>query len=111
MHYMGLANHSTYAATKAALRSYVRTWAAEFKDSGIRANTLSPGVVDTPILDSQASTPEQAAEIRRSYAAYTPMLRLADPEELAAAALFLASDESSFMTSSDMVVDGGISNI
>ena len=77
MHYMGLANHSTYAATKAALRSYVRTWAAEFKDSGIRANTLSPGVVDTPMLDSQASTPEQAAAIRQGYAAYTPMLRLA----------------------------------
>jgi NAD(P)-dependent dehydrogenase (short-subunit alcohol dehydrogenase family) len=111
MHYMGLANHSTYAASKAALRSYSRTWAAEFKDSGIRANTLSPGVVDTPILDSQASTPKQAAEIRRGYAAYTPMLRLADPEELAAAALFLASDESSFMTGSDMVVDGGISNV
>ena len=46
MHYMGLANHSTYAATKAALRSYPRTWAAEFKDSGIRANPLIPGVVD-----------------------------------------------------------------
>ncbi len=110
MHTMGLANHSTYAATKAALRSYSRTWAAEFKDSGIRANTLSPGVVDTPMLDSQASTPEQAAEIRRGYANYTPMLRLAQPEELANAALFLASDESSFMTGSDMVVDGGISN-
>ena len=74
MHYMGLANHSTYAATKAALRSYARTWAAEFKDSGIRANTLSPGVVDTPMIDSQASTPEQAAAIRQGYAAYTPML-------------------------------------
>jgi NAD(P)-dependent dehydrogenase (short-subunit alcohol dehydrogenase family) len=111
MHTMGLANHSTYAATKAALRSYSRTWAAEFKDSGIRANTLSPGVVDTPMLDSQATTPEEAAAIRKRYANYTPMLRLAQPEELANAALFLASDESSFMTGSDMVVDGGISNI
>ncbi|HSZ51131.1 MAG TPA: SDR family oxidoreductase [Caulobacteraceae bacterium] len=111
MHYMGLANHSTYAATKAALRSYSRTWAAEFKDSGIRVNTLSPGVVDTPMLDSQATTPQEAAEIRRGYAAYTPMLRLAHPDELAAAALFLASDESSFMTGSDMVVDGGVSNV
>jgi NAD(P)-dependent dehydrogenase (short-subunit alcohol dehydrogenase family) len=111
MHDMGLANHSTYAATKAALRSYSRTWAAEFKDSGIRANTLSPGVVDTPMLDSQATTPEEAAAIRQGYAAYTPMLRLAHPDELAAAALFLASDESSFMTGSDMVVDGGISNV
>jgi len=111
MHYMGLANHSTYAATKAALRSYSRTWAAEFKDSGIRANTLSPGVVDTPMLDSQATTPEEAVAIRKGYAAYTPMLRLGRPEELANAALFLASDESSFMTGSDMVVDGGVSNV
>ena len=111
MHYMGLANHSTYAATKAALRSYSRTWAAEFKDNGIRANTLSPGVVDTPMLDSQATTPEEAAAIREGYANYTPMLRLGQPEELANAALFLASDESSFMTGSDMVVDGGVSNV
>jgi NAD(P)-dependent dehydrogenase (short-subunit alcohol dehydrogenase family) len=111
MHYMGLPNHSTYAATKAALRSYSRTWAAEFKDSGIRANTLSPGVVDTPMLDSQAATPEEATAIREGYINRAPMLRLAQPEELANAALFLASDESSFMTGSDMVVDGGISNI
>ena len=111
MHYMGLANHSAYAATKAALRSYSRTWAAEFKDSGIRANTLSPGVVDTPMLDDQAATPEAAAAIRQGYTAYTPMLRLAHPDELANAALFLASDESSFMTGSDMVVDGGVSNV
>jgi hypothetical protein len=98
MHYMGLANHSAYAATKAALRSFARTWAAEFKDSGIRANTLSPGVVNTPMLDDQASSPEHAAEIRRGYTAYAPMLRLAQPDEIANAALFLASDESSFMT-------------
>jgi NAD(P)-dependent dehydrogenase (short-subunit alcohol dehydrogenase family) len=111
MHYMGLPNHSTYAATKAALRSYCRTWAAEFSDSGIRANTLSPGVVDTPMLDSQASTAAEAAAIREGYTDITPMERLARPEELANAALFLASDESSFMTGSDMVVDGGISNV
>jgi NAD(P)-dependent dehydrogenase (short-subunit alcohol dehydrogenase family) len=111
MHYMGLANHSTYAATKAAVRSYVRTWAADFKDSGIRANLLSPGPVDTPIMDSQATTPEEAAAIRQGYANYTPIKRLGRPDELAAAALFLASDESSFMTGSDMVVDGGVSNV
>jgi NAD(P)-dependent dehydrogenase (short-subunit alcohol dehydrogenase family) len=111
MHYMGLPNHSAYAATKAAVRSYSRTWAAEFSGSGIRANTLSPGVVDTPMLDSQAATPEEAAAIREGYANYAPMRRLAEPEELASAALFLASDESSFMTGSDMVVDGGVSNV
>jgi NAD(P)-dependent dehydrogenase (short-subunit alcohol dehydrogenase family) len=111
IHYMGLANHSTYAATKAALRSYVRTWAAEFKDNGIRANLLSPGPVPTPLMDAQANTPEEAVALRNGYAAYVPMLRLGRPEELAAAAVFLASDESSFMTGSDMLVDGGISNI
>ncbi len=117
MHYMGLANHSVYAATKAALRSYVRTWAAEFKDGGIRANTLSPGVVDTPMLADQAASPdnpttaEQAAAIRAGYIDYTPMGRLGDADELASAAVFLASDESSFMTGSDMVVDGGVSNV
>jgi NAD(P)-dependent dehydrogenase (short-subunit alcohol dehydrogenase family) len=117
MHYMGLANHSAYAATKAALRSYVRTWAAEFKGSGIRANTLSPGIVDTPMLADQAATPDkanspdEAAAIREGYRNYTPMLRLGHADELANAALFLASDESSFMTGSDMVVDGGVSNV
>jgi NAD(P)-dependent dehydrogenase (short-subunit alcohol dehydrogenase family) len=93
------------------VRSYVRTWAADFKDSGIRANLLSPGPVDTPIMDSQATTPEEAAAIRQGYANYTPIKRLGRPDELAAAALFLASDESSFMTGSDMVVDGGVSNV
>src|SRR5215831_9321283 len=81
MHYMGLANHSTYAATKAAVRSYVRTWAAEFKDNGIRANLLSPGPVDTPIMDSQATTAAEAAALRKMYANYTPMLRIGRPEE------------------------------
>ena len=111
MHDMGLANHSAYAASKAALRSYVRTWAAEFKDSGIRANTLSPGVIDTPMLDDQANSPEHAAEIRQRYIAYTPIGRLGHPDEMAAAALFLASEESSFMTGSDMLVDGGVANV
>jgi len=77
----------------------------------IGGNTLSPGVVDTPMLDSQATTREEAIAIREGYASYAPMLRLARPDELANAALFLASDESSFMTGSDMVVDGGISNV
>ena len=107
---MGLVDFELFRG-RPALCSYVRTWAAEFKDSGIRANTLSPGVVDRPMLDDQAHSPEHAAEIRRGYTAYTPMLRLAPPDELANAALFLASDESSFMTGADMVVDGGVSNV
>jgi NAD(P)-dependent dehydrogenase (short-subunit alcohol dehydrogenase family) len=111
IHYMGLANHSAYAGAKAALRSFVRTWAAEFRDSGIRANLLSPGPIPTPIMEGQASSPEELAALHKHYASYVPMLRLGRPEEQAAAAVFLASDESSFMTGSDMLVDGGISNI
>ncbi|MDP9079485.1 MAG: SDR family oxidoreductase [Bacteroidota bacterium] len=111
MHYMGLANHSAYAGAKAALRSFVRTWAAEFKDNGIRANLLSPGPFPTAIMEGQAETPEELAALHLHYANYVPMLRLGRVEEAAAAAVFLGSDESSFMTGSDLVVDGGISNI
>lgn len=110
-HYMGLPNHSTYSGAKAAIRSFVRTWAAEFKDSGIRANLLSPGPIPTPIMDAQANSPEELEALHKHYASYVPMLRLGRPEELAAAAVFLGSDESSFMTGSDMLVDGGISNV
>ena len=62
--YMGFPNHSTYSATKAAVRAYARTWTAEFKDRGIRVNTLSPGPVDTPIIDGQADTKEGADKLR-----------------------------------------------
>ncbi|CAM4408820.1 NAD(P)-dependent dehydrogenase, short-chain alcohol dehydrogenase family [Pedobacter westerhofensis] len=110
-HYMGLPNHSTYAGAKSALRSFVRTWAAEFKDNGIRANLLSPGPVPTPIMDAQAKTPEELKALHEHYAAYVPMLRLGRPDEIAGAAVYLASDESAFMTGSDMLIDGGISNV
>ena len=92
MHVMGIPGHTTYAATKAALRSYARTWAAEFKDRGIRVNTLSPGVTDTPILDSQVSTPEEREALVNMYLSMIPIGRLARAEEIASEALFLASD-------------------
>jgi NAD(P)-dependent dehydrogenase (short-subunit alcohol dehydrogenase family) len=75
---------------------------------GIRVNTLSPGATDTPIIDGQFSTKEQADAAKASFAAATPMGRLGRPEELAAAALFLASDDSSFITGIDLQVDGGL---
>jgi NAD(P)-dependent dehydrogenase (short-subunit alcohol dehydrogenase family) len=67
--YVGIRGYSTYSATKAALRSYVRTWTREFNDRGIRFNTLSPGPIDTPIMDGQADSPQEADEIRAAFAA------------------------------------------
>lgn len=111
MHVMGIPGHTTYAATKAALRSYARTWAAEFKDRGIRVNTLSPGVTDTPILDSQSTTPEERQALVRVYLSMIPVSRLARAEEMANAALFLASDQSSYMTGADLMNDGGVGQV
>jgi len=108
MHVMGIPGHTTYAATKAALRSYARTWAAEFKNRGIRVNTLSPGVTDTPILDSQS---EGREDLVKMYLSMIPVGRLARAEEIAAAALFLASDQSSYMTGADLMDDGGIGQV
>lgn len=102
MHYLGNPGHSAYAATKAAVRSLSRTWAAELKGRGIRVNTLSPGVTETPMLSAQDDA------MRRMYTSMTPMGRIGFPEEIASAALFLASSESSFSTGTDLVVDGGI---
>jgi NAD(P)-dependent dehydrogenase (short-subunit alcohol dehydrogenase family) len=104
----GLQAHGVYGATKAAVRSFARTWTTELKDRGIRVNTLSPGATDTPIIDGQFSTKEQADAAKASFAAATPMGRLGRPEELAAAALFLASNDSSFITGIDLQVDGGL---
>lgn len=108
MHLMGIPGHTAYAATKAALRSYVRTWAAEFKDRGIRVNMLSPGVTDTPILDAQSATRE---DLVKMYQSMVPLGRLARAEEMASAALFLASGESSYMTGADLMNDGGIGQV
>jgi NAD(P)-dependent dehydrogenase (short-subunit alcohol dehydrogenase family) len=104
----GLPAHGVYGATKAAVRSFARTWTTELKDRGIRVNTLSPGATDTPIIDGQFATKEQADAARASFASATPMGRLGRPEELAAAALFLASNDSSFITGIDLQVDGGL---
>lgn len=103
----GDAGASVYNASKAALRSLVKTFATELLSRGIRVNTLSPGPIDTPIIQSQASTPEAVEEFRAYAASVVPMKRMGRPEEVAAAALFLASDESSFSTGTEIRVDGG----
>jgi NAD(P)-dependent dehydrogenase (short-subunit alcohol dehydrogenase family) len=109
--YVGVNGYSTYSATKAAIRSYTRTWTREFNDRGIRFNTLSPGPVDTPMMDGQADSPEAAAEIKATFAAAIPLNRVGRPEEIAAAALFLASDDSSFVAGAELSVDGGFAQV
>ena len=101
----GIPMYSTYSATKAALRSFVRTWTAEFAGQGIRANMVSPGPIEPPLLDAQFGPKVGAMKDR--FIAMTPMQRIGRPEEIASAVLFLASDESSFITGVDLPVDGG----
>jgi NAD(P)-dependent dehydrogenase (short-subunit alcohol dehydrogenase family) len=109
--YAGVPGYTTYSATKAALRSYTRTWTREFNDRGIRFNTLSPGPIDTPIMDGQADSPEGADAIRAAFTAAIPLNRMGRPEEIASAALFLASDDSSFVAGAELSVDGGMAQV
>ena len=104
---LGVPGNTTYSATKAALRSYVRTWTREFTDRGIRFNTLSPGPIDTPMIDS-TSDPDAT---RAQFVAAIPLNRMGRPEEIAAAALFLASDEASFVAGAELSVDGGMAQV
>ncbi|MFH9070044.1 SDR family oxidoreductase [Streptomyces alboflavus] len=100
-----------YAASKAATRSFARTWANELKGRGIRVNAVTPGPTDTPGLSGLAPDPEQAAGLRQHLAAQVPLGRLARPEEIAAAVVFLASEQSSFVTGSSLYVDGGLNQV
>jgi NAD(P)-dependent dehydrogenase (short-subunit alcohol dehydrogenase family) len=108
---MGIPMYTTYGATKAAMRSFARSWAMELKERGVRVNTLSPGATDTPIIDGQFKTKEEVAGAKKMFAEKTPLGRIGRPEELAAAALFLACDDSSYATGIDLVVDGGMTQV
>ena len=94
-----------YGATKAAIRNFVRAWTVELKDRRIRSNVLSPGPTDTPIVDQQ---PQDAIA---TIVSTIPMGRMGQPDEIAKAALFLASDDSSFVTGIELFVDGGRAQI
>jgi len=101
---------SIYSATKAAIRNFARTWALDLQGTGIRVNVLSPGATVTPGLEGLA-TGEARHALFNTMKAQTPLGRLADPGETASVALFLASDESSFMTGSEVFVDGGMAQV
>jgi NAD(P)-dependent dehydrogenase (short-subunit alcohol dehydrogenase family) len=107
----GIPGRSTYSATKAAIRSFARTWTSELKDRRIRVNVLSPGAIDTPMFDDQYPSGDGAAEARKQITAMTPLGRLAYPDEIACAALFLASDLSSYVAGIDLPVDGGLTAV
>jgi len=104
-----LKGHAVYAGTKAAIEAFARSWALELKDRRIRVNVLSPGPVDTPILAKLGVAPEARSEFEVQTAQAIPLGRLGRPDELASAAVFLASDDSSFVTGINLRVDGGIS--
>jgi NAD(P)-dependent dehydrogenase (short-subunit alcohol dehydrogenase family) len=111
VHLKGIPFYQTYGATKAALRFWARSMAAELKDRGIRVNTLSPGAIDTPIIDGQFKTKEEADARKEMFKQMTPLGRIGRPEEMAKAILFLGSDDSSYTTGADLVADGGITQI
>jgi NAD(P)-dependent dehydrogenase (short-subunit alcohol dehydrogenase family) len=104
----GTAAFGVYSATKAAVRSFARTWTAELKDRGIRVNTISPGPIETPIFDTLGLPPEQAAEFGANISQSVPLGRFGRPEEIAAAVLFLASDAASYIAGVDLYADGGM---
>ncbi len=109
--FMGIPGFAAYSATKAAVRTLARSWAAEFKDRGIRVNTLSPGPIDTPIFDTISPDKKMVEAAKAQFVAQVPLGRIGQPEEMGKAALFLASSDSSFSTGIDLVADGGMSQI
>jgi NAD(P)-dependent dehydrogenase (short-subunit alcohol dehydrogenase family) len=102
---------SVYGATKAAVRSLVRSFAQDLGTSGIRVNALSPGVTDTPILEKFGFKDSDLITILETVSNNTPLGRIATPLEIAKSALFLASDNASFITGADLQVDGGLAQI
>jgi NAD(P)-dependent dehydrogenase (short-subunit alcohol dehydrogenase family) len=96
-----------YAASKAAIRSFARTWAGELAGRGVRVNTIVPGPTETEGLRALAPDDAQADALVKQLAAGLPLGRVARPEEIASAVLFLASDLSSFVTGSELFADGG----
>jgi NAD(P)-dependent dehydrogenase (short-subunit alcohol dehydrogenase family) len=103
----GLPTQTVYSATKAAVRSFARTWASELRERKIRVNTVSPGYTDTPIFESMGWPKEQRDAFVASILPFIPVGRFGRPDEVAKTVLFLASDDSSYITGVELFVDGG----
>ncbi len=107
----GLEAFSVYSATKAAVRSFARCWTSDPKSKGIRVSAISPGSIDTPAIVGLAPTRERISEFKGNLTAAVPLGRIGGPDETAKAAVFLASDDSSFVTGIERFVDGGMAQV
>src|ERR1700686_649264 len=107
----GLAANSVYSATKAALRSFARTWTTDLKARRIRVNVVSPGPIDTPGLGDLLASAETGRDRLKMISNAVPLGRLGTPDEIAKAVVFLASDDSSYVTGTELFVDGGFAQV
>jgi NAD(P)-dependent dehydrogenase (short-subunit alcohol dehydrogenase family) len=107
----GFEANSVYSATKAAIRSFARTWTVDLKHRKIRVNAISPGPIDTPGFRGLMHTAEQLEQFKASVVATVPLGRMGSPDEVAKVVLFLASDDSSYVTGIELFVDGGMAQI
>jgi len=107
----GLAANSVYSASKAAVRSFARTWATDLKARRIRVNAVSPGTIDTPGLNDLLASSEVGEQRRKAISAAVPLGRFGTPDEIAKAVVFLASDDASYVTGTELFVDGGFAQV
>jgi NAD(P)-dependent dehydrogenase (short-subunit alcohol dehydrogenase family) len=107
----GLPSNSVYSATKAAIRSFARTWTTDLKDRRIRVNAVSPGSTDTPGLSDLLASGEAGEQRKKMISASVPLGRFGRPDEIAKAVVFLASDDSSYVTGAELFVDGGFAQV
>jgi NAD(P)-dependent dehydrogenase (short-subunit alcohol dehydrogenase family) len=107
----GFEETSVYSATKAAVRSFARTWTADLRHRKIRVNAISPGPIDTPIFNNLLQNEEQSEQFKKNIVNTVPMGRMGSPDEVAKAVSFLASDDSSYITGIELFVDGGLAQI
>ena len=107
----GIEASSVYNATKAAIRSFARTWTVELRHRKIRVNAISPGMIDTPGLNGLAQSREQLEQFKTSFVSTVPLGRMGSPDEVAKVVSFLASDDSSYVTGIELFVDGGVAQI
>ncbi len=107
----GMAAFSVYSATKAAVRSFARGWTTDLKDRKIRVNVISPGPIDTPILDGLAQTDDERTGLKNHLTSLVPLGRLGKPDEIGKTAVFLASEDASFIAGVELFVDGGAAQV